>query len=859
MADTYTWIAGSGDYALAGNWEDNSSGLTPSPAAPGGMDTARIAASGTISGTGAAAALALSSSTGALAVAARLGAGTLSLDGTVLVQGGGDVTASGITSLGTTTAASVLVGPQGTLAGSAGTTLGAGTVTVLGPDALWSVAGTLDVGSTGAGTVLVASGGTLAVGGDLLLGDYPGAAVSAAAPSNRLAVDGAGTTLIVGGTLVVGGTRMAVVSGYDEEHYYYTYGPATGTLDVTGGAVVQAASLAPGYLGLQLAVDSLSSIEDGTLDTATLGALTVDVGQTLTGLNSLAGNLVDNGVVTAGGTLAGSVTGAGTLVGGGTVTGSVAAGVTIASPGLTVGSGASFASTVTGFSGLSRLSLGNDTASSMTWTGLGSGAGTVTLAGPSGTQAFSLSGSYYGSSQLPLVALPDGGALALAASLPLSGYEAADEQQGILAARAAGFATEVERLSGTGSFAPAAAGAFNVALSTAAAASLPAGYQVGVLDAGGALLSDTNGGALLASLQSGGTLVGAGTGVLLVDQGSATTLNLSGQGAAAFSSGGSATILASGDGASVGGAGSLDAFLQGGGSLDYLGTGTTLLRLNGGISGDTVVGGGGNATVFGVAGDLMFGGSGALVGSSYDVGALGATFVGGTGSLTVYGGGLSGYGPSTGDTVYGGSGATEYVAGPGAGLFVGGSGTSLVYGNIGGDTIFGGSGSGLYVAGINATVVVGAGASTVFAAAGDRVFVEGPAPAAVTAGAGNETLNGSAGPGGSTFHAGSGTDTILGAAGGDTMFVGAGRATMTGGSGADLFGVIAGQAGGTALITDFQPGMDHLLLQGFTASGVSAALAQASVSGGTTTLVLPDGTHVTLAGVSSLTRSSIIS
>ncbi len=612
MADTYTWIAGTGDYGLATDWADTSSGLSPSPAAPGGTDTARIAAMGTITGTGAAAVLALSSSSGPLSVAGRLAAGTLSLDGTVLVQDGGDVTASGATSLGTTSAASVLIGPQGTLAGSAGATLGAGTVTMLGPAALWSVAGPLDVGSTGAGTMLVAGGGTLAVGGDLLLGDFPGASGPGpiTAPSSRLALDGAGSTLSVGGTLVLGGTRTITIYETTKPYGSYAYGPATGTLGVTGGAMVQAASLRVTYAGA-IALDALSSIEDGTLGGAALGALTVDPGHTLGSLGGIfTGNLVDDGVATAAGTLIGSVTGSGTLMVGGTVTGSVASGITLANPGLTLGDGAAFASAVTGFSGLSQLRLQGDTASGLTWTGLGSGAGTVTLAGPSSTQAFSLSGSLYNSPVLPLVALPDGGAVTLVSRLPLTGNDAADEQQGILSARAAGLATEVEQLSGTGSFAPAAAGAFNVALSTASTASLPIGYQVGVLDAGG----------------------------------------------------------------------------------------------------------------------------------------------------------------------------------------------------------------------------------------------------------GNETLNGSAGPGGSTYYAGSGADTILGAAAAsDTMVVGSGQATLTGGTGADLFVVANGRAGGSALITGFQAGTDHLLLQGFTASGLGTALAQASVSGGSTTLVLPDGTHVTLAGVSGLAAGSVLS
>ncbi len=114
------------------------------------------------------------------------------------------------------------------------------------------------------------------------------------------------------------------------------------------------------------------------------------------------------------------------------------------------------------------------------------------------------------------------------------------------------------------------------------------------------------------ALGSGGTLIGGGASDLLLDDGALTTLDLSAAGVAASSSGAGATILARRDGDSVA--------TQG--------------------HGDTLVGGG-NATVFTVAGDLVFGGTGTLVVSSNVVGTHGAAFVGGSRAMVVHGAGTA--------------------------------------------------------------------------------------------------------------------------------------------------------------------------------------------------------------------------
>lgn len=267
--------------------------------------------------------------------------------------------------------------------------------------------------------------------------------------------------------------------------------------------------------------------------------------------------------------------------------------------------------------------------------------------------------------------------------------------------------------------------------------------------------------------------------------------------------------------------------------------------------GDTVVSGSGSGTVFATSGVLAFGGpSGSQL--TFVSGDSGSTVVGGAGKLVVIGSAKSA------DAVFGGSGQSEYIGGAGGGIFVGGSGSDLVYSGSGASTILGGSGGGLYVGARGSTeIIVGAGASTVVAAEGNTVVLTGAADNTVVAGSGNETLVGSGSSGNNIFLAGSGADLIVGGPGKDVFVAGTGSATITGEAGG-LYTFLKGQAGGTEVITNFKPGTDHVMLQGYGQGAVTAALRTAQLSGGSITMALPDGTHVTFQGVTDLSRSSFV-
>ena len=124
----------------------------------------------------------------------------------------------------------------------------------------------------------------------------------------------------------------------------------------------------------------------------------------------------------------------------------------------------------------------------------------------------------------------------------------------------------------------------------------------------------------------------------------------------------------------------------------------------------------------------------------------------------------------------------------------------------------------------------------------------------VVGGGGRESVDATASGAGNSFYAGSGAMQVAGGAGSDLFVVSAGQSTLTGGGGANLYSAVAGSAGGSAVITDFTQGVDHLALRGY--GSTASVLAQASVSGGATTLSLGDGTRLVLQGVMHLGMQS---
>ncbi|AHJ65036.1 beta strand repeat-containing protein [Granulibacter bethesdensis] len=298
---------------------------------------------------------------------------------------------------------------------------------------------------------------------------------------------------------------------------------------------------------------------------------------------------------------------------------------------------------------------------------------------------------------------------------------------------------------------------------------------------------------------------GLGTGGVAMAAGSANTLSLTS---------GSTTVWSAGADTISAGMASVRVAASGAGTLTFVG----------GKEASQVYGGGGTMTVFGGAGDGVFAAGGA-----------GSVIVNGAGNATVIGGG--------GNAIYGGSGATLVFGGAqGANSILGGSGSSTVVGQSGDHVVgqagnmlvFGSSNATDTIIGGNATTVMGGNAGTQLLSNGNTVF---------WGGSGNDMLWGGAGI----------TIATLGS-GNDTTYIGSGAMSIAGGSGQDIYTVIAGQAGGSAVIFDFNPGQDSLVLQGYDTASIVK-----TVQPGYVTLSLPDQTMLTFVGAdpSSLPGRSI--
>ncbi len=369
----------------------------------------------------------------------------------------------------------------------------------------------------------------------------------------------------------------------------------------------------------------------------------------------------------------------------------------------------------------------------------------------------------------------------------------------------------------------------SLAASDGAVLALPAGYAglmllgsgdvtLGDGGHGGVLLAGNAGADVLRATQAGDTLVGGSGSTVFVAPQSATIVTGTGRN----------TVVATGPGSHLVTTGTGQALVALGSGQDVVGT----------HGSDTVSAGSGADVIYASGPTLLYGGP---QGASTMLvsGADPSTVVGGAGGLVAFG--------SSGDggIVYGGSGDTTFVGGTGSAVVVGGSGSLVAYGGSGGGAMFGGTGAAsFYTAGGASTVVVaGSGPSTITAGGGTTAFLAGAASTLFVAGAGNVTLVGGTGTGDATIFAGAGHDQFAGGSGDDAFTLGTGQATLTGGGGANTYTVVAGQAGGTAVITDFVVGRDHVVLSGYAAGG------RAQPAGGNSVLTLSDGTQLVLQGI----------
>lgn len=254
-------------------------------------------------------------------------------------------------------------------------------------------------------------------------------------------------------------------------------------------------------------------------------------------------------------------------------------------------------------------------------------------------------------------------------------------------------------------------------------------------------------------------------------------------------------------------------------------------NLFGGDGNDTLIGGQDGESIHGGAGnDLIRARGGSFEQIRGDGGA--DTIFGGAGSDQISGGGGA-------DVLFGDGGKDALFGGGGNDFLQGGKGADELYGGAGADTIRGGKGADylgyddqpVNLGGV--TVNLGTGVAKGgwaegddFAAiehvggtrANDRIVGDGGNNMLV-GGVGNDTLNG--GEGADTLIAQDGDDRLVGGAGADFLMGDSGSDVLTGGEGADTFHFSKFVVGfGEDTITDYEIGVDTILIEGFKEPGV---------------------------------------
>ena len=239
---------------------------------------------------------------------------------------------------------------------------------------------------------------------------------------------------------------------------------------------------------------------------------------------------------------------------------------------------------------------------------------------------------------------------------------------------------------------------------------------------------------------------------------------------------------------------------------------------------DTLYGGTGSDTLFGMAGnDTLYGGTGSdtLYGNSGDDTLYGEQssdiLYGGKGDDTLDGG-------SGDDTLNGQSGDDHLIGGSGKDTLEGSSGNDVLFGNGGFDILNGGSGNDILDGGPgndvlgggtgNDTLSGGTGTDHLNGGSGDDILNGGDGSDKLKGGSGNDELSGDEGK--DYLNGGSGDDVLTGGPGADRLLGGSGSDVLTGGTGADRFTIRFNDLDDDDdIITDFEFGIDRLELRSF--------------------------------------------
>lgn len=197
------------------------------------------------------------------------------------------------------------------------------------------------------------------------------------------------------------------------------------------------------------------------------------------------------------------------------------------------------------------------------------------------------------------------------------------------------------------------------------------------------------------------------------------------------------------------------------------------------------------------------------------------------------------------ETIIGGTGNDTIDGGRSADWIVGGAGSDVINGGgDGGDTILGGAGAATIQGMGHDSILGGSGPSTVDGGRGDTIV----------GGSGAMSVNGRAGS--EQIRAGSGADTIV-AANKDVVMGGTGNAKIDLGGGPTTVNLGSGAANiadtgvrSSATVTGFdQLAGDSLSFAGETSRSIAHVVATAITHGDNTTLAFPDGTEMTLIGI----------
>ena len=254
---------------------------------------------------------------------------------------------------------------------------------------------------------------------------------------------------------------------------------------------------------------------------------------------------------------------------------------------------------------------------------------------------------------------------------------------------------------------------------------------------------------------------------------------------------------------------------------------------------DTIgAGGGNNSIILGSGHDSIL-----SVGNDSILGGTGAETVNATAAQS--------------DIIQGDSSKLLFIGGSGGATILGGSGSDTYFGSnvgpVGNQLIKGGSrGHNLLFAGNGAATLIGGGR-------GDQLFAFGQYDQTLIAGRGNETLSAALSTGNDSIAAGSGRDLLIGGFGSDTFVGGSGHSTVQAGFAANTFEFINHEAGGTQLVTNiFDPNTIRIDLNGYGPGAVAKALASQTVSHGSVSITLTDGTKVTFQDVTSLNKNNFV-